>query len=274
MISTTRPPTATCHSRSRRSQADIWRSFPTSSGVWSAPICRGPVSSDASHGSGAVRPRLALPPVVVGAARSSPRAVHVAGPGNDNYFKAGEYYLENVAITVKNQTVVAGFPYSAGDSAKSITSVPDSPTGRCRCDVRERRHTVAQRSISAEPARSTSTRGELEIFRRLIERDLSEHLRPRHLRCRLHGQHPRLEYNDWILETKSGSNNDIAMHGLFWAPRHSQPRQHHQCRQRPTPRRLGRRPDRHPGVGFGLGVLHRHRDQPSRSRLPDVSTAT
>jgi hypothetical protein len=161
---------------------------------------------------------LALPPVTVdGCTVFTPGKYTSLSLGSDNYFKAGEYYFENVTIQVKNATVVAGFPYNAGDSAKI-----DQPA----CLIAQQADAAATVAAGGSGGATfylggtskidIDNGGGFEIFRRLIDRTyLSIYALstsgPGYI-ASTHG------WNDWILETKSGSNNDVAVHGLFWAP--------------------------------------------------------
>jgi hypothetical protein len=138
--------------------------------------------------------------------------------GTDNYFKAGEYYFENVDFTVKNQTVVAGFPYNAGDSAKI-----DQPA----CLTAQQADAAATVAIGGtggatfylggSSSITVDGGGGFEIFRRLINQT---YVSVYALDTSGTGYAAStLGWNDYLLTTKSGSNNDVAVHGLFWAPR-------------------------------------------------------
>ena len=160
-----------------------------------------------------------LPPVPVGGCTVFSPGKYTSLPlGSDNYFKAGEYYFENVDMSIQNQTVVAGFPFNAGDSAKI-----DQPACRLQQDI-DAAATMALPGGSGGATfylgGSSKIRIEngagLEIFRRLINRT---YLSVFALGTSGTGYiASTLGWNDWLLETKSGSNNDVAVHGLFWAP--------------------------------------------------------
>ena len=164
-----------------------------------------------------------LPPVVVnGCTVFSPGKYTSVALGSDNYFKAGEYYFENVTMQIKNQTVVAGFPYNAGDSAKI-----DQPA----CLTAQQADAAATVGGGGTNGGATfylggtskidiEGGGGFEIFRRLINRT---YLSVYALGTSGPGYTAStLDWNGsaggWMLETKSGSNNDVAVHGLFWAP--------------------------------------------------------
>jgi hypothetical protein len=164
-----------------------------------------------------------VPPVVIdGCTVFSPGKYTSVPLGSDNYFKSGDYYFENVTMDIQNQTVVAGFPYNAGDSAKV-----DQPA----CLTQQQADAAATVAAGGTNGGATfflggtskiivNGGGGFEIFRRLMNRTyLSVYA--------LGTSGPNytastLDWNDaaggWLLETKSGSNNDVAVHGLFWSP--------------------------------------------------------
>ena len=137
---------------------------------------------------------------------------------NDNYFKAGAYYFEDVSMEIANETVIAGFPGGAGDSAK----IPNT-----QCAVEQQ---LDQATTLAAGGKGGATfyfggsshirirsQGEFEIFRRRVG---STYLSIFALESSGAGYvASTYDWNDWILETQSGNTNDVAIHGLFWAPR-------------------------------------------------------
>ncbi len=164
-----------------------------------------------------------LPPVTVGGCTVFSPGKYTSVPlGNDNYFSAGEYYFQDVRMEIKNQTVVAGFPYNAGDSAKI-----NQPACLAQQEI-DRAATVgaggtnggATFYLGGTSKIVIETGGGFEIFRRLINRT---YLSIYTLGTSGSGYTAStLDWNDagagWVLETKSGNNNDVAVHGLFWAP--------------------------------------------------------
>ena len=162
-----------------------------------------------------------LPPVVVGGCKIfSPGKYTSLALGNDNYFKAGEYYFENVDIVVQNATVVAGFPFNAGDSAKINQPACLTAQEADAAATAPGGNGGATFYLGGTSKIHIENGGGFEIFRRLINRT---YLSIFALGTSGAGYTAStLNWNDaggWILETKSGSNNDVAVHGLFWAPR-------------------------------------------------------
>ncbi len=138
--------------------------------------------------------------------------------GQNNYFKAGLYYFENVSIVLQNKMLIAGFPDGAGDS-------PKLPNTACAYE-----QSLDQQAVKALDGIGGATfylggsskieidnGAGFEIFRRKVnETYLSI------FALGNDGTGFIASALDWnlppILETKSGSNNDVAIHGLFWAP--------------------------------------------------------
>ena len=137
--------------------------------------------------------------------------------GSNNYFKAGAYYFEDVPIVVQGQSIIAGFPDGAGDSPKLVNTA-------CAAEQSLDRQTVkaAGGQGGATFYMGGSSRIEIrnqagfEIFRRKVN---ETYLSVFALGSSGSGYiASSLIWNTWMLETKSGSNNDVAIHGLFWAP--------------------------------------------------------
>lgn len=143
--------------------------------------------------------------------------------GSHNYFKTGAYYLENVDLTMRGQTLTAGFPGGAGDAPK--ISQPECAAAQ----EADRLANVGTTNFGATFYLGGSTRVEVdsnaafEVFRRLVGdtylsmyalgADGVGYLKSSRIwNARIREQH------SWILETQSGSTNDVAVHGLVWAP--------------------------------------------------------
>lgn len=137
--------------------------------------------------------------------------------GSNNYFKAGEYYFENVAIVVQGQSIIAGFPGGAGDS-------PKLDNAACAAEQLLDKQTVAAGGgqggatfyMGGSSRIEVRNNAGFEIFRRKIN---ETYLSVFALGSSGSGYTASsVGWNTWMLETKSGSNNDVAIHGLFWAP--------------------------------------------------------
>lgn len=135
----------------------------------------------------------------------------------DNYFNAGLYYFENTSMILQGQTVIAGFPDGAGDSAKTVNT-------NCALEQAFDKNAVqaAGGSGGATFYMGGNSRIEIrnnagfEIFRRKVNETF--------LSIFALGSSgmdfiaSTADWNTWLLETQSGSNNDVAIHGLMWAP--------------------------------------------------------
>ena len=161
----------------------------------------------------------ALPAVTAGACTVfSPGKYTSLALGSSNYFKAGEYYFENVDIDLQNATLVGGFPYNGGDQAKiSQPQCLAAQQADAAATVAAGGGGGATFYLGGTSKINILNGGGLEIFRRLISNQT--YLSVYALGTSGAGYvASTLGWNDWILETKSGSNNDVAVHGLFWSP--------------------------------------------------------
>lgn len=138
--------------------------------------------------------------------------------GQDNYFKSGEYYFDDVDIVLGNKTLIAGFPGGQGDSAKL-----DNPN--CAAEQALDKQTTlltggkggATFYFGGDTNLQVRNQAGFEIFRRKInETALSI------VAVGSDGggyEASDLDWNDWMIETQSGNTSDVAIHGLIWAPR-------------------------------------------------------
>jgi len=136
--------------------------------------------------------------------------------GSNNYFKAGAYYLENVEVELQNKSLTAGFPSLAGDAKKidNSTCSAAQDTDRSTATAGESGATFY---LGGSSLFDVENNAGLEIFRRLVgETYLSVYALPAPGAGFIASS---LDWSDWILETQSGSTNDVAIHGLVWAPR-------------------------------------------------------
>ncbi len=136
----------------------------------------------------------------------------------NNYFSAGAYYFENIPMVLQNQTVIAGFPDGAGDSPKVANT-------DCAIEQAFDQQTVkaAGGTGGATFYMGGSSRIEIrngagfEIFRRKVNETYLSLFAVEASGAGYIASTP--DWNTWIIETKSGSNNDVAIHGLLWAPK-------------------------------------------------------
>lgn len=137
----------------------------------------------------------------------------------DNYFKSGDYYFEDLPLVIKNQSITFGFPSGSGDTPKI-----DAPACQSARDYDQT--TSGQRGgatiwLGGSSHILLDTGGELEIFRR---QQTEAYVSVWALDLNGVGFKPSTyTYKTstsigYILETKSGNTNDVAIHGLFWAP--------------------------------------------------------
>lgn len=131
-----------------------------------------------------------------------------------NYFTAGDYYIENTNIVLQNQTLVGGFPGGAGDSAKVSAPQCAGPQAADQAGGGPGGATLYLGGSSRIEVRNGAV---LEIFRR---RQVESHVSIHALATSGPGyQASTAGASTWLIETQSGSNNDLAIHGLVWAPR-------------------------------------------------------
>jgi hypothetical protein len=137
----------------------------------------------------------------------------------ENYFVSGDYYFENVDVNLQHKSILGGFPSGSGDTAK--ISLP-----ACEDAMTYDQNTSGERGgatfwLGGTTKFVVDTGGELEIFRRQQNETymsifaLSSNgagFIPSSYSYKINPSIP------WILETKSGNTNDVAVHGLFWAP--------------------------------------------------------
>ncbi len=201
--------------------------------IFTPDFFRGPICNDLAWDTGLFNPPTSsTPPAnILSSVNPAPDNTNpgcrVFSPGkyttapalssSDNYFLAGEYYLENVTLTLANQTVIAGFPSGAGDSAKINSAACAGPQQQDRVNAAATGGRGGATFYLGGTSRfDIQQGGQLEIFRR---RQNETYLSVYALESTGSGYtKSTLNHNSWILETKSGSNNDVAIHGLVWAP--------------------------------------------------------
>lgn len=191
---------------------------------------RGPLCTDLRWNTGLFRtPTGGTPPttVVDPAPDNSDPNCRVFSPGKyttptlplatNNYFLAGDYYFQNVTVTLQHKTLFAGFPGGAGDGRKLANAA---------CRPRQNLDEATTIALGGQGGATfylggssrfdIDTGGQLEIFRR---RQGDTYLSIFALRTAGSGFiASNLGYNGLVLNTKSGNTNDVAVHGLLWAP--------------------------------------------------------
>lgn len=138
--------------------------------------------------------------------------------GNNNYFKAGAYYFDDVTITLQGKSLIAGFPGGQGDSPKLDNSA-------CAAEQQlDKNTTLANGGIGGAVFYMGGTsniqvrnNAGLEIFRRRVNETSMSIVT---VSTNSGGwDDSDLGYNDLLLETQSGNTSDVAIHGLVWAPK-------------------------------------------------------
>ena len=186
---------------------------------------------------------------------------------SNNYFLAGEYYFENVTIAPPEPNPRRRLPCWRGrqpeDRQRRMPDPPadrssDDPGGRWpwRRDLLPGRHLEARRAQRWRardlPPPANETYSASSPSRPPASGYIASTLGLQRL----------------VLETKSGSNNDVAIHGLVWAPYAATSLGNiTNARQRPAAGRHRGRRARHAGIGVGQRVRDRDRDQPRRREL-------
>lgn len=136
--------------------------------------------------------------------------------GTNNYFQSGAYYFENVEIDLRGKNFIGGFPGDAGDAEK----VGNSACAAAQAADRAAKYPTeagATFYLGGDSKFDIRNNASVEVFRRLVgETYLSVYALPTGGTGYIAST---LTYDDWVLVTQSGSTNDVAMHGLVWAPR-------------------------------------------------------
>lgn len=144
---------------------------------------------------------------------------------SDDYFRSGDYYFENVDFTLAHKNVVFGFPSGSGDTPRITQS------GACQDAMLYDQTTSGDRGGATIWAGGNThfevgTQAELEIFRR---QQSEAYISLWALDVNGIGSngvsfipsihsYKKAPSVDWILETAGGNTNDVAFHGLLWAP--------------------------------------------------------
>jgi hypothetical protein len=135
--------------------------------------------------------------------------------GSANYFKAGEYYFENVDLTI-DRTVVAGWADFDRFGDQQFLQNP-----KCEPAVFDDMNSGSEPGATfylGGTSKIHIDKGELEILRRkqgtsVVSIHALDSSGPGYLQS-------SLGWNDDLLSSKSGSpSQDMIIHGLAWAPR-------------------------------------------------------
>ncbi|HEY5663023.1 MAG TPA: hypothetical protein VIS05_03180 [Ilumatobacter sp.] len=136
--------------------------------------------------------------------------------GPNTYFSSGDYYFHDVRIDITNSTATGGwFDFERNGDQQFIPNVA--------CDAAM----AADRASGSAPGATfylgedsrieIGNKGSLEIMRRLQGNSfVSIHAVSQDTYRMARSD---LDYNDNVINTKSGENSDLAIHGLVWAPR-------------------------------------------------------
>ena len=188
---------------------------------------RGPLCTNLAWNGGLFNPPspTTIPTSPVNPPHSTTGSCRVFSPGKytalplsgDNYFKAGEYYFENLPVSLQNQTMIGGFPGGAGDGQKIVNTV----CAQAMADDESATLSVggtggATFYLGGSSSFEVLNGAGLEIFRRRVD---DSFLSMFALEASGAGYLASTRtYSSWLIETKSGGNNDMAIHGLVWAP--------------------------------------------------------
>lgn len=164
------------------------------------------------------------PPAMDGTCTVFSPGVYTSPPalGPNTYFKAGDYYFNNVLMNIENSIVTAGWPnFNKFGDQQFIENAP--------CD--NARNTDRTTNESDNPGNlflggatfyfggssriEIGNKGKFEILRRLQGDSL---VSIQVIENAADGNVSTLGYSDNIVWTKSGNNSDLALHGLVWAP--------------------------------------------------------
>ncbi len=201
--------------------------FPANPGLEFSPsFLRGPICVEQVWSDLVTAPTAAVPtnipavPVVdaTGCTVFSPgkyTASNNVAPGPNTYFKSGNYYFESTVLDITHAIVTAGFTDGRYGDTQSFTNAP------CASAI------LADAAPGGEPGVTiylggsayinVSTRGELEVLRR---RQGAPVVSVQALDSPGAGYiASTLGIADLVVDAKAGNQQDVAFHGLVWAPR-------------------------------------------------------
>ncbi|MGH9133256.1 MAG: hypothetical protein ACRDZZ_04910, partial [Ilumatobacteraceae bacterium] len=134
-----------------------------------------------------------------------------------NYFKSGNYYFEDVEFEVTHAVVTAGWPDSGGYGDQIFMA--NAPCAAAISDdaLAPGATPGATFYFGGTSHLNVDNQGSFEILRRL-QGDSLVSIQALDTTTADH-EASSLDYNDDLVWSKSGANNDLAIHGLAWAPR-------------------------------------------------------
>jgi hypothetical protein len=139
--------------------------------------------------------------------------------GAHNYFKSGNYYFEDVQFEVEDAVVTAGWPDSAAYGDQIF--IPNAPCAAAITDDAASGSTPGATFYFGGTSHiDVDNKGSFEIMRRL-QGDSLVSIQALHTSSAGSHKASSLTSTSDLIWTKSGANNDLALHGLVWAPRAS-----------------------------------------------------
>lgn len=138
--------------------------------------------------------------------------------GLNTYFKSGNYYFENVIININNSTVTAGWPDFDNNGDQQFI-----PNYNCVDAMEADRATVGSQPGATFYMGGSSrividTNGTFEIMRRRQGKDLVSIQALGGVNLWGKWFQSSIGSTQNIIQTTSGLNSDLAIHGLIWAP--------------------------------------------------------
>ena len=138
--------------------------------------------------------------------------------GLNTYFKSGNYYFENVVININNSTVTAGWPDFDNNGDQQFI-----PNYNCVDAMEADRATVGSQPGATFYMGGSSrividTNGTFEIMRRRQGKDLVSIQALGGVNLWGKWFQSSIGSTQNIIQTTSGLNSDLAIHGLIWAP--------------------------------------------------------
>ena len=126
--------------------------------------------------------------------------------GPNNYFMSGDYWFDDVVVTIKQAMVTAGRPGDGG----ALQELNNQPCDAARDADPATDGLGATFYLSGASSIVSEAQGALEVMPRLQGNSfVSVHALPA----------STLTYTDDLIGTKPGQGKEMVVHGLLWAPR-------------------------------------------------------